>query len=83
MRKNKPNKNKVILHECLICGNKWEASFPVKHCRECGYDERARDAIGGIRRVDVTLLKASDGNEYIPLRLIRVIPKGENEDAQD
>lgn len=79
MRKNKPTQE--ILHECLICGNKWSAKFEVKHCFGCEYDERTPGALPAIQRTIIIPITASDGNSYIPLKLIRVIPKGE-EDAE-
>lgn len=79
-KKNKPRKesNVEILHECMVCGNKWSAKYPVKHCFGCGYDERVGDALKAIQRIKVRLVKCSDGKMRIPMKLKSV--KGKNND---
>lgn len=69
----------IILHECMACGNKWDAVFEVKHCFECGYDERKKDAIRAIKRKKINLIKCSDGEYRIPLKLVSVKKKGKND----
>lgn len=63
----------LILHECNACGAKWEAKFPVRHCFNCGADERNPDSLNVISRKKVNLIKCSDGEYRIPLTLVRVV----------
>ena len=68
----KPARPKVILHECMSCGNKWDAPYEVKHCFQCGIDERIPGPqIKAIRRTKVDLVLCPDGEWRIPLKLFR------------
>lgn len=72
MSKKRKSSSIEILHRCQVCGNQWEAKFPVKHCFSCGYDERSPGALKAIERIKIKPITASNGKQYIPLKLKKV-----------
>jgi hypothetical protein len=89
-KKKKIAKPFIFLHECMSCGNQWDAPFEVKHCFKCGIDERLPGPkIKAIRRIKTYLTQCSDGEWRIPLKLkvenrqIAIEDVGVNNDGQE